>query len=36
VQTYKTLLQNQGARLRILVLRENKPVMITMKVRSIL
>jgi hypothetical protein len=36
VQTYKTLLQNQGARLRIMVLRENKPVMITMKVKSIL
>lgn len=36
VQTYKTLLQSQGARLKILVMRENKPVMINMKVRSIL
>ncbi|MEO6916370.1 MAG: aspartyl protease family protein, partial [Chitinophagaceae bacterium] len=36
VQIYKNLLQNQGARLRILIMREGLPVMVNMKVRSIL
>ncbi len=36
IQTYKTMLQNPGERVKILVLREEGPVMIEMKVKSIL
>ncbi|MFM9910034.1 MAG: aspartyl protease family protein [Chitinophagaceae bacterium] len=36
IQAYKTLLQNPGEKLRILVLREDGPIMLTLKVKSIL
>lgn len=36
IQTYKTLLQTPGGKLKILVLREEGPVLLTLKVKSIL
>lgn len=36
IQAYKTLLQNPGEKLKILVLREDGPIMLTLKVKSIL
>jgi hypothetical protein len=36
IQTYKTLLQTPGGKLKILVLREDGPVLLTLKVKSIL
>ena len=36
IQTYKSLLQNVGEKIRVLVLREGSPQMITLKVGSIL
>ena len=36
VQTYKNLMQNIGEKLKVLVLREEGPIIITLKVRSIL
>jgi len=36
VQTYKSLMQNVGEKLKVLVLREEGPIILTLKVRSIL
>ena len=36
VQTYKNMLQNIGDKVRVLVLREEGPVILTLKVKSIL
>ena len=36
VQTYKNLMQNVGEKLKVLVLREEGPIILTLKVRSIL
>lgn len=36
VQVYRNILQNYGARLKVLVIREGLPVMLTLKVKSIL
>lgn len=36
VQTYRNMLQNAGAKLRVLVYREGKPLIIMLKVKSIL
>ena len=36
VQTYKNLMQNIGEKLKVLVLREEGPIILTLKVRSIL
>jgi hypothetical protein len=36
VQTYKNLMQNIGERIRVLVLREEGPIILTLRVRSIL
>ena len=36
VQTYKNLLQNQGEKIKVLVFRDGLPLMLTIKVRSIL
>jgi len=36
IQAYKTLLQTPGAKLKILVLREDGPLLLTLKVKSIL
>ena len=36
VQTYKNLMQNVGEKIKVLVLRENGPIILTLKVKSIL
>jgi len=36
IQTYKNLMQSPGQKLKILILREGEPIIITMKVKSIL
>ena len=36
VQTYRNILQNQGDRIKILVLRDGAPLLLTLKVKSIL
>ncbi len=36
IQAYKSLMQNPGEKLRILIIREGEPIILTMKVRSIL
>ena len=36
VQTYKNLMQNIGEKIKVLVLRENGPIILTLKVKSIL
>ncbi|HYJ36977.1 MAG TPA: aspartyl protease family protein [Chitinophagaceae bacterium] len=36
VQTYKSLMQNVGERIKVLVLREEGPIILTLRVRSIL
>ena len=36
IQAYKTLLQTPGGKLKILVLREDGPLLLTLKVKSIL
>jgi C-terminal processing protease CtpA/Prc len=36
VQVYRNILQNHGQRIKILVLRDGLPVILTMKVKSIL
>lgn len=36
LQAYKTLMQNPGERLRFLILRDNVPILLTMKVKSVL
>ena len=36
IQAYKTLLQTPGGKLKILVLREDGPTLLTLKVKSIL
>ncbi|MEO5592370.1 MAG: aspartyl protease family protein [Chitinophagaceae bacterium] len=36
IQTYKTFLQNPGEKIKILIYREGKPLMLTLKVKSII
>ena len=36
IQTYKNLMQTPGQRLKILVIRENGPVILTLKVKNVL
>ena len=36
IQTYKNLLQSPGQRLKILILREGEPMVLTLKVKNIL
>jgi C-terminal processing protease CtpA/Prc len=36
IQTYKTLMQNPGQKLKILILRDGEPIILTLKVKSIL
>ena len=36
IQLFKTTLQNAGSKIKILVLRDGKPLVLTMQVKSIL
>lgn len=36
IQTFKTALQNAGAKLKVLVIRDNKPLLLTLYVKSIM